>query len=385
MILNRMLPTILIAALPAVSLADDDAVRDDADRISMEDAIVETFRPWWRFAPMRPLLPDSLDAGGLPQGWEIVGGDAIYRLEQGPGGETILHGSGRGSRNSFLVDPTITGDFLLEFEVLIEADGGNSGVQIRSAVESDRMVGYQIEIDPSPRAWSGGLYDESRRGWLASLADNADAREAFVPGRWNRYTILAVGPRIRTWINDVPAIDHLDFVDRAGRIGLQVHSGRCDVRWRNLRIADLGVRTGIEESLESILARDGSIDRSLSTPLPEAPCDLEIAATIARGSLRIELGDVRSGPGYVLTVPAPLGTDGPGIVRVLRTVGSLKVLVDDEPLVPGPPGLEGPLDVVIRSNPGSLVDLDRIVVVPPTRIELAAIEAAARVGVPAGE
>lgn len=374
MILKSLL-CMVVASLASGSPLEDDPDRTNTTEDSMEIAAEETFRPWWRMAPMRPLLPTSLDANGLPEGWTVVGGEATYRIEMGSKGETILHGSGRDARNTFLVDPAVTGDFLLEFEVLIEADGGNSGVQIRSTVESDRMVGYQIEIDPSPRSWSGGLYDEARRGWLASLADNADARAAFVPGKWNRYTILAVGPRIRTWINDVPAIDHLDFLDRSGRIGLQVHSGRCDIRWRNLRIADLGVRTRIVEPVERTNDSDGSSRWSSPTALPDAPCDLEIAGTIDRGSLRIELGNVRSGPGYVLTVPAPLGIEGSGIVRVLRTVDSLRVLVDDAPLVPGPPNLRGPLDVVIRSNPGSLVTLDRIVFEGPTAVELEAIEA----------
>jgi len=39
----------------------------------------------------------------------------------------------------------------------------NSGVQIRSQSSAEyvngRVHGYQVEIDPSPRAWTGGIYD----------------------------------------------------------------------------------------------------------------------------------------------------------------------------------------------------------------------------------
>ena len=46
----------------------------------------------------------------------------------------------------------------------------NSGIKIRSnslaAYRDGRVHGYQVEIDPSARAWSGGIYDEARRGWL---------------------------------------------------------------------------------------------------------------------------------------------------------------------------------------------------------------------------
>ncbi len=49
----------------------------------------------------------------------------------------------------------------------------NSGIQIRSESTHDynngRVHGYQVEIDPSARAWSGGIYDEARRGWLYPL------------------------------------------------------------------------------------------------------------------------------------------------------------------------------------------------------------------------
>lgn len=351
-------------------------------------------RPWWRFLETEPLLPETLGANGLPTGWVSVGGDARYEIEVGEDGETILRGIGGGPRNTFLVDPRITGDFLLEFEVLIDRGGGNSGVQIRSAVETDRMFGYQIEIDPSERSWSGGLYDEGRRGWLASLEDSIEARDSFVPGRWNRYTVLAVGPRIRTWINDVPAVDHVDFMDSQGRIGLQVHSGHCDVRWRRLRIADLGVRTpksvitpgnlsGVDvDPQDGMKPGDGSFDPSVegvtvtvTEPMPEAPSGFDLSATIRRGAVRIELGDVENGPGYVLTVPGPLGRPGkPGMIRIRRSPDSMRVFVDDVPMVPGPPNLEGPLMISIEIDGGTIASIHEMTVTPPTALESRAIE-----------
>ena len=38
-----------------------------------------------------------------------------------------------------------------------------------------RVHGYQVEIDPSDRAWSAGIYDEARKGWLYSLENNPKA------------------------------------------------------------------------------------------------------------------------------------------------------------------------------------------------------------------
>ena len=368
------------------------AVRAQENVIVAEEEVAD--RPWWRFLETKPLLPENLDSNGLPTGWTSVGGEARYEIEAGENGEPILHGIGSGPRNTFLVDPRVTGDFLLEFEVLIDREGGNSGVQIRSAVEPDRMFGYQIEIDPSERSWSGGLYDEGRRGWLASLEDSIEARDSFVPGRWNRYTVLAVGPRIRTWINEVPAVDHVDFMDPQGRIGLQIHSGHCDVRWRRLRIADLGVRTptniislgdlsGIEANpVDAIRPNAGSFELSaegvvlkVTEPMPEAPSGFDLTAHIRRGAIRIELGDVENGPGYVLTVPGPLGEPGkPGMIRVRRSPDSMRVFVDDVPMVPGPPNLDGPLVISIETDAGTMASIHQMIVTPPTTLESAAIK-----------
>ena len=35
--------------------------------------------------------------------------------------------------------------------------------------------------NPSERAWTGGIYDEARRGWLYNLECNPKAKEAFKP------------------------------------------------------------------------------------------------------------------------------------------------------------------------------------------------------------
>ena len=387
--MNLIVPVFIGLLLPSV-------VAQDATEPVIEQESEAT--PWWRSIQMKPLFSSERGETGLPAGWRVVGGPANYTFETGPDGVEILHGSGNAPRNAFLVDPAITGDFLLEFDVLIDRGGGNSGVQIRSQADQNRMVGYQIEIDPSERSWSGGLYDEGRRGWIASLADNIEARDAFVPGKWNRFTVLAIGPRIRTWMNGVPAVDHLDFADPAGQIGLQVHGGRCDVRWRGLMIGDLGQRSrkvfAPDESTLSVTAgpvdgiirgiRDGRPTFELSgdgvvldveEPMPDAPSVLEMVATIQRGSIRVQLGDTLNGPGYVFTVPAPLGKpDDPGIIRVVRSLDGMTVLIDESPLVPGPTRIDGPLDISIETGPGVEATIDRIVLHPPTATESKVID-----------
>ncbi len=130
----------------------------------------------------------------------------------------------------------------------------NSGIQIRSESYPDyqngRVHGYQVEIDPEPRAWSGGIYDEGRRGWLCDLKNNEPARKAFKQGEWNHYRIQALGPSIKTWINGVPAADLQDDMTASGFIALQVHATDQDepfeIRWRKIRIQDLSANTSTE-------------------------------------------------------------------------------------------------------------------------------------------
>jgi len=172
-------------------------------------------------------------------GWVQHGGNATYTVDGG----TILGRVGEDQkRNAFLCTEKTYGDFILRCEVKFD-QRGNSGVQFRSHIKPDKDVvfGYQCEIDPSDRAWTGGIYDESRRGWINNLANNEAGRKAFRRDDWNEITIEARGPAIKTWVNGVACADLLDPLDFEGIFGLQVHVGKTGaIRWRNVRIKELG-------------------------------------------------------------------------------------------------------------------------------------------------
>ena len=191
-------------------------------------------------------------------GWEQHSGTAKYRVEDGCIVGTTVANTG----NSFLCTKKTYGDFILEFEFLVAREM-NSGVQFRSEVyaqetekeikgkkkkfPADRVFGYQYEIDPSSRAWTGGVYDEARRGWLVELKNNPAAQKAFKPGQWNKARIQCKGDHIQTWINDVKAADLKDDMTLRGLIALQVHGigdGKKrapgeEIRWRNIRLREL--------------------------------------------------------------------------------------------------------------------------------------------------
>ena len=174
--------------------------------------------------------------------WEQLGGKAKYEISEG-----VITGTAVAKTpNSFLTTKTRYSDFILEYEVYL-GNETNSGVQIRSnsipAYSNGRVHGYQVEIDPSERAFSGGLYDEGRRGWLYPLSRNEKGRKAFKNDRWNKFRIEAIGNEINTWVNGVHCARLNDDLTAEGFIGLQVHSIHDEslvgthIKWRNLRIA----------------------------------------------------------------------------------------------------------------------------------------------------
>ena len=175
-------------------------------------------------------------------GWTQKGGKAAYAVERG----AITGTSTPGTPNSFLCTEAEYGDFILELDLAVD-DGLNSGIQIRSrtqeGVNNGNVFGWQVEVDPSPRAWSGGIYDEGRRDWLYIPEINPEGKKAFRRGgKWNHYRIEAIGNTVRTWINGVPVAFLADTLLEKGFIGLQVHAiGKPEeagrkVRWRNIRI-----------------------------------------------------------------------------------------------------------------------------------------------------
>lgn len=181
---------------------------------------------------------ESLFNGKNLKNWAQLNGTATYVVKDG----TIVGTTVKGSPNSFLCTKATYSNFILEFEVKAD-DKLNSGVQIRSEstpdYEKGRVHGYQAEVDPSARAWSAGIYDEGRRGWLNPLDKNPAAGSAYKHQDWNKYRIEAIGDTIRTWINGVPAANLVDDMTPKGFIGLQVHNAKEDglqVMWRNIRI-----------------------------------------------------------------------------------------------------------------------------------------------------
>ncbi|MBI5688759.1 MAG: DUF1080 domain-containing protein [Verrucomicrobia bacterium] len=172
--------------------------------------------------------PTSLFDGRTLEGWE--GDPKWWRVQDGclTGGSTtekIPH-------NYFLATKRSFENFELRLQIKLTGDPKtgfiNSGVQIRSirVPNNTEMAGYQVDAGDG---WWGKLYDESRRRKvIAEPIDAAAVNAAVKKGDWNEYRIRAEGPRLRSWINGVPALDYTETepaIARDGKIAIQIHSG----------------------------------------------------------------------------------------------------------------------------------------------------------------
>jgi hypothetical protein len=177
-------------------------------------------------------------------GWKQVNGTASYEVIDGE----IVGTTRTGTPNSFLATEQTYRDFVLEFEVKQTVGPTNSGVQFRSQSKPDvmegRVHGPQMDIDPSDRQWTGGIYDEAMSGWWYPGTLNPQPG-LYKMDAWNQVRIEAIGPSIRAWLNGVQTAYVLDSTYKEGLIALQVHSidkpedaGR-KIHWRNIRINNL--------------------------------------------------------------------------------------------------------------------------------------------------
>ncbi|MCU4677619.1 DUF1080 domain-containing protein [Catenovulum sp. 2E275] len=165
-------------------------------------------------------------------------------------------------------------DFELELDVKMPdtTEYSNSGIIFRAQIKPFESghgfyaYGYQAEVDPSDRKWSGGLYEQAtQRQWLYPLhptrsAPDSDFKQnllgewssqqanAYQHLAWNHYKIKAVGPEIKIWVNGVLTTHVIDNKSAEGFIGIQHHGSelfkktgdkRNKVVFKNITITEL--------------------------------------------------------------------------------------------------------------------------------------------------
>ena len=209
----------------------------------------------------------SLVPGEDLTGWTLRGGSATFSSEDG----IVSAKCTDRSQNTFLCTNDTYKDFILEFDILVDS-ALNSGVQIRSHsrphYQNGRVHGLQVEVDPSHRRFSGGIYDEGRRLWMYPTTLNPECRSAFGNGTWNSFRVEAIGNYIRSWVNGTPCANLVDEYNEDGFIALQAHSVNSDadigkiVQWRNIRI----ITTNLERHFTKVFAPEHSYLVNRLTP-----------------------------------------------------------------------------------------------------------------------
>jgi hypothetical protein len=212
-------------------------------------------------------IDSELFNGSNLDGWVNYGGGKFYVDDQCIVAEAI-----NGLPNTFLHTEKKYQNFELEFDVKLDTVL-NSGVQIRSNIyqkdtqtirwggrfdeNGDKMIirkkrsagrfwGYQIEIDPTSRAWSGAIYEEAGRGFLHTPGINQEVKSALKPLEWNHFRVRVKDHYIQSWVNGVMVGDVYDDLTDNGYIALQLHGigknklkANKKIRWKNLSLKEL--------------------------------------------------------------------------------------------------------------------------------------------------
>lgn len=198
----------------------------------------------------------ALFNGKSLNGWTVKAGTATYKVEDG----MIVGTSVPGSPNTFLVTDKTYKNFVAEIDFMLGDTTINSGIQFRSQFDPNgnngkgKVFGYQFELDPSSRAWSGGIYDEGRRDWLYPVSQHSSAKKIFKHGKFNTARIECKDNQVRTYLNGVLIAQLIDTIQEPGFIALQVHSiskpehAGKHIYWKNIRIKELSKFTGSASS-----------------------------------------------------------------------------------------------------------------------------------------
>lgn len=178
-----------------------------------------------------PMLATSENAAGFFNERDLKGWEGDHTLWTVENGEIVGKTSGL-NHNEFLRSDLAAGDFRLRLKVKLVDNAGNSGVQFRSASKPNgEIAGYQADIGPG---WWGKLYEENGRGLLWDRSGEANVK----PNDWNDYEIVAIGSRIRTYINGKLCVNLNDPGGASrGIFAFQLHAGGpTEVRIRDVRL-----------------------------------------------------------------------------------------------------------------------------------------------------
>lgn len=145
--------------------------------------------------------------------------------------------------NTYLHTTESYEDFELRFlfRVTGNHDKGliNSGVQYRSIIEDNKIIGYQADIG---KGYWGDIYDEHRRAKLVG-GELSTLKYLLNEDGWNSYIVRCQGNIHALYINGVKVNDYFETdpkIPSKGVIGIQLHSGgNAKIEFKHITITTL--------------------------------------------------------------------------------------------------------------------------------------------------
>ncbi|SFB53469.1 3-keto-disaccharide hydrolase [Algoriphagus aquimarinus] len=185
----------------------------------------------------------SLFDGTSLQGWEVVNPEngKFWSVKD----SVITGGDGTINipTNTYLRTTESFIDF--EFRALFRLTGDhstgliNSGIQYRSLIEGNTIIGYQADIG---KGYWGDIYDEHRRAKLIG-GDLSTLNDILNEDGWNSYIIRCIGNKHELYINGVKTTEYFEMdseIPSKGVIGIQLHSGgNAKIEFKHITITKL--------------------------------------------------------------------------------------------------------------------------------------------------
>jgi putative heme-binding domain-containing protein len=198
---------------------------------TLGDADVRALVAYLQSPSQVPILARPDNVADFFNGRDLSGWDGDPKLWKVEKGEIVGKSPGI-KHNSFLVSHVTASDFRLRLRVKLVPDRENSGVQFRSTpLPRGEVRGPQADVGAG---WWGKLYEENGRGLLWKEPGDRHVRK----GGWNDYEIVAIGSKVRTYLNGKLCVDLDDpKLARSGVFALQIHSGGpMEVRFKDLKL-----------------------------------------------------------------------------------------------------------------------------------------------------
>ncbi len=165
--------------------------------------------------------------GGNLEGWQILGGDAKFTIEEN---SIKLNQKANTNEHTFLVTKTEYKDFILEMDCKKDS-GFYYGILFRAQKTPDtahvRLYGYQVKVDHNKnRNWTGAIFDDfgNTWNWINTLEEDQRAQKALKEeGSWDQYRIEALGNNIRVWVNGIPTANIVNSKYKKGFVALKIN------------------------------------------------------------------------------------------------------------------------------------------------------------------